>query len=90
MTREEILAKAKVDYPIGTKVYAAHTRHNRAGSIFTVDSYFFSEGHHNNVQGSSYKTDEGYSPCLYFETDDKWATIISRPTHVIINNYELY
>lgn len=85
MTKEEILAKAKQDFPIGT-IFKEAT----SDKIYTVESFDKGDTNGWNTTEHIIIYVEGIQGCgkyLYYK--GKWAECISRP-EVIINNYSIY
>jgi hypothetical protein len=75
MTKEEILKKAKRDYPIGT----IHSGYDGTGSYLIANHDFY-------VSLGGYLYCKNKSGCIYSTKNNYWAKIISKP----INKYELW
>ena len=78
MTDEEIIAEARIRYPIGTIV---NSLGGCQGETITNLNTYYWEGRHFRINSdcSIYRKDTG-----------QWATIVKLPEPVIINNYEIY
>ncbi len=84
MTNEELLKKAKKDYPLGTKFYSALPGFkDTKGSVTSEEYYIFSTG------DVVVNKNCGYS--IYSAKSKEWAKIISSPKPKEVQlNYEIY
>jgi hypothetical protein len=71
---DELLEKARENYPIGTRFKVAHIDH--LPSIYTVAGNWRFEGHskNTNIVCDILEVDRCYVPCLKF--NETWAPII--------------
>lgn len=68
MTNEELLSRAKKDYPVGTIFVSA-----QSGATFTVSDFAI----HKIFEGSIIVDQKGERPKLYYQ--NQWSKIISKP-----------
>lgn len=87
MTNEEIMAKAKRDYPVGTTYYIAHMN-DEIATVSNTDTFEMLDD--NSIQeshGNEDKNGHYYTECILH--DGKWATIISSPKPKELD-YQIY
>lgn len=84
MTDKEILAKAKIDYPIGTVFRSSMVPSQKDTYTVKSENYYWWRENTNLVVNSS------NGPSIY--TDGRWAEIVSRPVNrsEIINTYSIF
>lgn len=84
MTDEDLLAKAKGDYPVGTKFDSTGGFENctiRDISVFIIES-----GSGNLV----IQDQRSHMGTLYNKKEARWAKILSKPAALIANQYRIY
>jgi hypothetical protein len=80
VSNEELLEKAKRDYPVGTEYYAVHLD-NTPGTKCKVrnTSNFYWKGEYLKESDGNIANGHGFSETIFKQSKNKWATIISKP-----------
>ena len=86
MSRNEIIAKAKRDYPPGTEFYPAHLYQTDWSCIVAENSNYIFES---SIVTVKITTGKQWLPVVY-EHPNRWAKIIKKGTSVYTENYEIW
>ena len=84
MTDDELIAKAKKDYPIGTVFYPAHIQENPEKKTISSNPDYRVKGRDLYV---NVLEENSWLPILYYGNRSDWAKIISKPKQ---QDYEIY